>query len=194
MRVLVVYCHPRADSYAAALRDAACSALAAGGHAVELADLYAENFRPVMDAAERGRYHDPAANMQGIEAEIARLKRAEAIVFVYPTWWYGMPAMLKGWFDRVWAPGIVFEINGGVIKPLLTDMRHVVAVTTMGAPWWFAWFMGHPGRMFLSRGVRAICAHGCRFTWRAHDRMDSSTPESRAAFLEKIRRTFESFQ
>ena len=87
----------------------------------------------------------------------------------------------------------VFDINGGVIKPLLTNVKHVVAVTTMGAPWWFAWYMGHPGRMFLSRGVRAICAKGCRFTWLAHDRMDSSTPESRAAFLAKVRRTFAEF-
>jgi putative NADPH-quinone reductase len=193
MNVLVVYCHPRADSFAAALRDAVVGALGAAGHAVELADLYAEGFDPVMGSEERGRYHDVSENTQGIEREIARLKRAEAIVFVYPTWWYGMPAMLKGWFDRVWAPGVTFEINGGVIRPLLTGVRCVAAVTTMGAPWWFAWFMGHPGRMFLSRGVRAICGRGCRFKWLAHDRMDSSTPESRAAFLEKVRRTFEAF-
>ncbi len=193
MNVLVVYCHPRADSYAAALRDATCKTLLGRGHAVDLLDLYAESFDPVMGAEERGRYHDTGANTRGIEAHIARLKAAEAIVFVYPTWWYGMPAMLKGWFDRVWAPGVVFDINGGVIRPLLTNVKHVVAVTTMGAPWWFAWYMGHPGRMFLSRGVRAICAPGCRFTWRAHDKMDSSTPESRAAFLAKTRRTFASF-
>lgn len=193
MKILVVYCHPRADSYAAALRDAVCTTLAARGHAVDLLDLYAEGFRPVMDADERGRYNDPAVNRQGIEDQIERLLRAEALVFVYPTWWYGMPAMLKGWFDRVWAPGVVFDINGGVIRPLLTGVRHVAAVTTMGAPWWFAWFMGHPGRMFLSRGVRAVCGRGCRFTWLAHDRMDSSTPETRARFLAKVRRTFEAF-
>lgn len=186
MKVLLVYCHPRADSYAAALRDAAREALQGAGHAVDLLDLYAEKFDPVMDADARGRYHDTARNTEGIESHIARLRAADAIVFVYPTWWYGLPAMLKGWFDRVWAPGIVFDINGGVIRPLLTNVRKVAAVTTMGAPWWFAWFMGHPGRMFLSRGVRAICGRGCRFLWLAHDRMDSSTPESRAAFLAKV--------
>ncbi|MBI1246040.1 MAG: flavodoxin family protein [Alphaproteobacteria bacterium] len=193
MNVLIVYCHPREGSYAAALRDATRETLAASGHDVDLLDLYAENFQPVMNAAERGRYHDTATNRTGIESEIARLLRAEALVFVYPTWWYGMPAMLKGWFDRIWAPGIVFDINGGVIRPLLTGVRHVAAVTTMGAPWWFAWFMGHPGRMFLSRGVRAVCGRGCRFTWLAHDRMDSSTPESRTRFLAKVRRTLSNF-
>lgn len=193
MKVLLVYCHPRADSFSAALRDAVHETLRAGGHAVDLFDLYAERFQPVMDAAERGRYNDPAVNRQGIEDGIARLLRAEMLVFVYPTWWYGMPAMLKGWFDRVWAPGVVFDINGGVIRPLLTGVRHVAAVTTMGAPWWFAWFMGHPGRMFLSRGVRAVCAPGCRFTWLAHDRMDSSTPESRSRFLAKVKRAFARF-
>jgi hypothetical protein len=63
----------------------------------------------------------------------------------------------------------------------------------MGAPWWFAWFVGHPGRMFLSRGLRAICAPRCSFTWRALDRMDATTPAQRQVFLEKVRKTFEKF-
>ena len=128
MNVLLVYCHPRADSYAASLRDEARAALEGAGHAVDLLDLYAEGFDPVMDADERGRYHDTARNTEGIESHIARLRAADALVFVYPTWWYGMPAMLKGWFDRVWAPGVVFDINGGVIRPLLTNVRKVGVV------------------------------------------------------------------
>ena len=193
MKILVVYCHPRADSYVHALKDAVVETLAAAGHEIDLLDLYAENFQPVLTADERARYNDIASNRQGIESDVARLQRAEALVFVYPTWWYGLPAMLKGWFDRVWAPGVAFDINGGVIRPLLTGVKRVGVVTTMGAPWWFAWFMGHPGRMFLSRGLRAICGPGCGFVWRAHDKMDSSTPATRAAFLARVRETFARF-
>lgn len=190
MKILLVYAHPRADSFCHALKETAAGALRENGHAVDVLDLYAEGFRAEMTAEERGAYHTEGANLAGIESYVARLKAAEALVFVYPTWWYGLPAILKGWFDRVWAPGVVFEINGGVIKALLTNVRAIHVVSTMGAPWWFAWAMGHPGRMFLRLGVKRMCAPGCRFTWRAHDRMDSSTPESRAAFLARVERDF----
>ena len=193
MNVLVVYCHPRRDSFVHALKDTVVAALGKAGHAVAVADLYAENFQPVMTAQERFDYHDVEKNRIGIENEIERLQQAQALVFVYPTWWYGLPAMLKGWFDRVWAPGVAFDINGGVIRPLMGNIETVAVVTTMGAPWWFSWYMGHPGRMFLSRGLRAMCKPGCRFLWRGLGRMDSRTLEQRTAFLEKVRRTFEKF-
>lgn len=190
MKVLLVYAHPRADSFCHALKETAAAALRKNGHAVDVLDLYAEGFRAEMSAEERGTYHTEGANIAGLETQVARLKSAEALVFVYPTWWYGLPAILKGWFDRVWAPGVVFEINGGVIKALLTNVRAIHVVSTMGAPWWFAWAMGHPGRMFLRLGVKRMCAKRCRFSWRAHDRIDSSTPETRAAFLARVERDF----
>ena len=190
MNFLLVYAHPRPDSFCHALKETAVAALRSNGHTVDVLDLYAEGFRAELSAQERADYHTPGANIVGIEDHVARLKAADALVFVYPTWWYGQPAILKGWFDRVWAPGVVFDINGGVIKPLLTNVRAIHVVSTMGAPWWFAWLMGHPGRMFLRLGVKRMCAAGCRFTWRAHDRMDSSTPESRAKFLARVARDF----
>jgi NAD(P)H dehydrogenase (quinone) len=190
VKFLVVYAHPRADSYCHALKETVAATLRKGGHAVDVLDLYAEDFRAEMSAEERGAYHTEGANLAGIESHVARLKAADALVFVYPTWWYGLPAILKGWFDRVWAPGVVFEINGGVIRALLTNVRAIHVVSTMGAPWWFAWMMGHPGRLFLRLGVKRMCAKGCRFSWRAHDRIDSSTPDSRAAFLARVARDF----
>jgi NAD(P)H dehydrogenase (quinone) len=193
MKVLVVYCHPRTDSFAHALKDTVVAALGKAGHDVDLMDLYGENFQPILTAEERARYNDATCNQVGIEADIARLKQVQALVFVYPTWWYGLPAMLKGWFDRVWAPGVAFEINDGVVRPMMLNIGTVAAVTTMGAPWWFSWYMGHPGRMFLSRGLRALCKPGCRFIWRGLDRIDSATPAQRQNFLEKLRRTFEKF-
>ena len=117
MRILIVYAHPRADSLAAALRDATKSALEARGHEVELRDLYAEGFQPAMSAEERGRHHDVPRNLDGIEDHVASLQRAEALVLVHPTWWYGMPAMLKGWFDRIWVPGVAFRLGDGPIEP-----------------------------------------------------------------------------
>ncbi len=137
MRVLVVYCHPRPDSFSAALRDAAVDGLTAAGHAVKVRDLYAEGFDPVLPSRQRGAYFDEAENVIGLEDHVAALRRVEGLVLVYPTWWFGMPAMLKGWFDRVWLPGVAFRLGGPkVMKPLLTDLRRIGVVTTYGSPWW----------------------------------------------------------
>ena len=66
------------------------------------------------------------------------LRRADGILFCFPHWWFSMPAMLKGYFDRVWGPGIAFEhdLAGGRIKPLLTNVKVFGVVTSYGAPWW----------------------------------------------------------
>jgi NAD(P)H dehydrogenase (quinone) len=139
MKVLMIACHPRADSYSAALREAAWEALTAAGHEVRLRDLHASGFVPVMSAEEHRVTNMPGANEAAVAQEAADLRWAEALVLVYPTWWYGMPAMLKGWFDRVWLPGIAFRIGPGAIEPLLTHIRRIAVVTTYGSPLWLLW-------------------------------------------------------
>ena len=94
MRVLLIHCHPRSDSFCAALREAATDALRSAGHDVEIRDLYAEGFDPVLDAQERSRYYDQGVHRPEVASHVASLRRAEALVLVYPTWWFGPPAML----------------------------------------------------------------------------------------------------
>ena len=132
MRVLVIHCHPRSDSFGAAVRDAAVAGLTASGHAVELRDLYAEGFYPVLSSHQRGVYFDATESVRGLEDHVAALRRAEGLVLVYPTWWFGPPAMLKGWLDRVWLPGVAFQLGGPkVMVPLLTDIRRIGVVTDL---------------------------------------------------------------
>ncbi|MFN3447191.1 MAG: NAD(P)H-dependent oxidoreductase [Roseococcus sp.] len=188
MRVLMVYCHPREDSFCAALRDAALEALRAKGHEVELRDLYAEGFDPVLSAEERGVYHDLARNTTGIEAEVAQLRRAEALLLVYPTWWYGMPAMLKGWFDRVWVPGVTFTLGAGAIEPRLTNIRRLGVVTTYGSPWWLLLYLGWPDRRVIAGGVRRLMAKGCRVDWLSLNRMDHRGQAERERFILTVKR------
>jgi putative NADPH-quinone reductase len=190
MRVLVVYCHPRADSFCASLRDAVTAGLGEAGHAVDLLDLYAEGFVPALSAEERGRYHDERGNTAGIEDHVARLREAEALVLVYPTWWYGMPAMLKGWFDRVWVPGVSFRLGAGAIEPLLTNIRRIAVVTTYGSPRWLLWVIGHPDRKLVGRGLRRLCARGCTLEWHAQHRMDQVPRTTLAAFGEGVAARF----
>ncbi len=101
-----------------------------------------------------------------------------------------MPAMLKGYFDRVWGPGIAFEHDraGGRIRPLLTHIKLFGVVTSYGSPWWLVrWIAGDPGRKVLMRGLRPMCGLRATAFYLAHYDMDRSTPSSRAAFLARVR-------
>ena len=101
MRVLVISAHPVETSFSAALREDCVTTLVAAGHEVEELDLYARGFDPVLRREERLAYHDLERNREGVAFEVEQLLRAEALVLVYPVWNYGFPAILKGYFDRV---------------------------------------------------------------------------------------------
>lgn len=189
MKLLIVYSHPVPESFNAAVRDTALEALKRGGHEVRLIDLHAEGFDPVMSAGERRDYHSEGLNETPVRDHIAQIRWAEGLVFIYPTWWYGLPAMLKGWLDRVWVPHVTFTLPAGSepLRANMTNIRLLAGITTCGAPWWWTKVVGEPGRKTILRGIRAICHRRCRTFWLAHYKMDESTPETRAAFLARVR-------
>jgi NAD(P)H dehydrogenase (quinone) len=193
MRALLVYCHPQTGSFSAAVRDRALAGLAAAGHETRVLDLYGMGFDPVLSPQGRADYHTPGLNEEAVAEHLAAVRWCEALIFVYPTWWYGPPAMLKGWLDRVWVPYATFEMPkpGKPIGRVLTNIRFIAAVSTLGSPWW--WWkvgMGEPGRRILLRGLSVLCAPGCRTLWLALHRMDSVSEAKRAGFLAKVERTF----
>src|ERR1041384_3921694 len=108
MRVLVVYAHPLSDSCAVVWRESVVQRLHAAGHEVDHCDLYAERFDPVLTPAERRAYNTPHPDLSAVDTHVARLRAAEALVLGFPTWWYGMPAILKCWFDRGRGTGVAF--------------------------------------------------------------------------------------
>lgn len=189
MRALVIYCHPNPESFTAAVRDTVVSGLERGGAKVRVIDLYGERFEASLSAAELADYEDEAVNCAPVQAHVDALMWCDTLVFVYPTWWYGLPARLKGWLDRVLVPGVAFLMpaaDHADIRPGLTNVTAIAAYTTCGASRWLTALVGAPGRRTLLRGVRAICARRCRTSFAAHYLMDSSTPESRAAHLQTV--------
>jgi putative NADPH-quinone reductase len=190
MRVLTIYCHPVPDSLVAAARDRALAGLAAGGHEVRSTDLYADAFEPAMSAEERTTHRDP-----GVAPVLQRyaddLRWAEALVLIYPTWWSGQPAMLKGWIDRVWVAGVAWELPDGanVIRPLLRDLRRIVVVTTHGSGKLTNALEGEAGKRTAFRSIRAMCSRRTRTTWCALYGVDRSDESERRAFLERVERT-----
>jgi putative NADPH-quinone reductase len=84
----------------------------------------------------------------------------------FPTWWFSFPAILKGWFDRVWAPGIAYDhaTDLGPIKPRLHKLKKVLVVTSLGSPWWVDWLvMRQPVKRVLKTAILGTCAPNCRF-------------------------------
>ncbi|HMN71175.1 MAG TPA: NAD(P)H-dependent oxidoreductase [Rhodoblastus sp.] len=189
MKCLVALAHPLNDSFCASLARDVCDELRKGGAEVAFVDLYARDFDPRLTGLERKAYYG-AADTTGVQTELAELLQAEALVLVFPTWWFGFPAILKGWFDRVWAPGHAYDHSAdlGSIRPRLAGLRDVLAITTMGSPAWVDLFvMRRPVRRILKYALLGVCAPRCRFrmaTLYRAERLDASQAE---LFRAKVR-------
>jgi NAD(P)H dehydrogenase (quinone) len=106
MKVLVVFDHPRRDSFCGVVLDAFAAGLSEAGHRAEIADLHREGFDPRMIPEDEPDWDDDATRYSdAVLAEQARIARNEALAFVFPVWWWSVPAMTKGWIDRVWNNG-----------------------------------------------------------------------------------------
>jgi NAD(P)H dehydrogenase (quinone) len=196
VKILLVHANPVPESFGAALHQTVLEALRRAGHEVRDLDLYAEGFQPVLDARERRAYDTPGENEAGVRAHVDALRWADALVLVFPTWWYGLPAILKGWFDRVWLPGVAFHVpeGGGTIRPGLANLRKLGVVTTAGSPRWFLkLWMRDPVKALLLRGIKRLMARGADHLWLVHYAIDGSTPKSRARFLARVSAAFEKF-
>ncbi|MBV9219966.1 MAG: NAD(P)H-dependent oxidoreductase [Methylobacteriaceae bacterium] len=188
MRVLYIYCHPLPESFHSAIRTAALTGLSAARHEVDQLDLYAEHFDPVLSEEARRRYHDPARNRQGLEAYIARLSAAEGLIVQFPTWCFGPPAMLKGFFDKLLMPGVAFDMSDPMnIRPSLGHIRKLAGIVTYGQPWWTAFIMADPPRKLVKRYLRWFIARNARADFHALYHMNVAGADARTAFIHRVR-------
>ncbi len=195
MHVLVLFAHPLVDSFAAALHEAVVAALREAGHEVDDCDLYASGFEPVMTAAERRAHNTPNPDFSAVESHVERLRAADAVVLCFPVWWYGMPAILKGYFDRVWINGVAFHLRaGGKIEPGLHRLNKLWVVCTYGAPWWLIKLvLRDPVRGVIHTGIRGLCTRHVKTRFLALYSIESKTSADTTRFLEKVRRAFGQF-
>jgi len=193
MRVLLLHAHPVTESYGGALHRQTRAALQAAGHTVDDCDLYAEGFDPVMSRHDRLVYHDFPQNTDLVKGYCDRLLATEALVIVTPVWNFGFPAMLKGYFDRVWVPGISFDLVDGKVTSKLRHIKKLGAVLTYGATPFRAFAAGNPPKKIVKRVIRAQINPVSPVTFLAHYDMNNSTDETRARFLKKVTVTMERF-
>lgn len=193
MNILVLYAHPVETSFNAGLHRTIVERLTAAGHAVDDCDLYAEDFDPRLTRAERLGYHNQRGAGDAAAGYVERLLRAEALVLSYPVWNFGFPAMLKGFFDRVFLPGVSFRLVDGKVQPSLHNISKLAAVTTYGGSRFRAMLMGDPPRKLVNRMLRATIKPGASVSYLAHYSMNLSTDETRRAFMAKVGASMDAF-
>jgi putative NADPH-quinone reductase len=191
MRALVTWAHPPGDELGRRLRDTTVAALTRAGHQVELADLYADEFEPVMGTEEWRAYRrmEPALDDR-TRAYAAALARSEILVFGYPSRWLGVPALLKGFLDRVFVPGVAFHLDSTShrVRPGLLHVRHLVVVTTHDAPRAQVAALRDAGRRTILRTLRLACGRRCRSTWLALYGAAAAGAADEAAFVARVDR------
>ena len=191
MRVLVISAHPSRTSFVAALHARVRETLAAKGHEIDDLDLCAERFDPVMPRESLADYSDVGANTRGVEAHVARVRAADALALTYPIWCDGLPAILQGYFQRVFLPGVAFTIDAQhAFHRNLQNIRRLAAVCTYGAPESAIAASGDPPRRFICNHIGGLIAPDAAIEFLACYDMNHSTLPQRQAFLERVAAVF----
>ncbi len=194
MKVLVVLAHPSQESFVSFLSSEVIAELGSGGHEVRHHDLWAENFNPLFTPYERlnhvGDVAEKLQHLPELRQHIEDLQWCDTLVLVYPTWWSGQPAMLKGWFDRVLMNGVAWVLPEGAarIRPLLTNVRRLVVVTTHGSSKLVNALEGESGKRTVFRSVRLMLHRRVRCEWIAMYGVDNATLKQREKFSSHVRR------
>jgi NAD(P)H dehydrogenase (quinone) len=186
MNILIVYAHPNEKSFNRGVLEAVSAGLNEAGHTIKVKDLYAENFDPVLTA------DDLAALQQGntpehIQREQDMLSWADGLVFIYPLWWFGRPAILKGWFDTVLTNGFAFSFSDKGLTGLLKHKKALVLITAGGQK---EYFVENDAESLLHRpmtdGTLSFCGIE-KIEHQVYYNIPASTDEERQTILDEVR-------
>ena len=136
MKVAIIFNHPYEGSYCNAILEATLNGLTKANHQVDVLHLDQDGFNPVMTAADLKAFRDRRAIDPQVLSYKQRLDSAQHLIFIFPVWWEVMPAMMKGFIDKVMFPGLAYDYkaNGYGMFPLLKDVKGVTVITTMNTP------------------------------------------------------------
>jgi NAD(P)H dehydrogenase (quinone) len=194
LRVLVVFAHPLETSFVSALHARVVEVLRACGHGVDDLDLYAEKFDPVMSRDALLHYVDTSANTREVEGYVERLRAAEALVLVFPVWFDGLPAILQGYFQRVFLPGVATRLDeAGLFHPNLHHIKRMAAVCAYGEGRRDVAAKHDPPQRFVRDNIGALIDPKGPFQYLALYNMDFNAAARRAAFMRRLTRAFESW-
>ena len=166
MNVLIVYAHPEPQSLSASLKNLAVNVLTEAGHSVQVSDLYAMNWKPMIDGddfldrfnpdrldiiTESGKAFAEGSQTNDVIVEQEKLRWADAVIFQFPYWWFSMPAIMKGWVERVFAYGFAYGVGGNnrwrYGEGNLKGKRAMLSIT-----------IGGPEKDYSERGINGAIA------------------------------------
>lgn len=193
MNTAIVFNHPYEGSYCRAMLRATTRGLVRGGHQVDLIHLDEDGFNPVMTAADLLAFRAKAPVDPQVLAYQQRLERADHLVFIFPIWWELMPALTKGFIDKVISPGVAYDYTNGentLMRPLWKNLRGVTILTTMNTPGWLYWLV-------FSNAIKKALLWGTFFKmgyrnlkWLSFNGVKGASKAKRERWLEQIERRF----
>ena len=139
MKVVIVFNHPYDGSFCNAILQSVTKGLVKGNHQIDLIHLDKDNFNPVMKAGDLKGFRDKKPLDPKVLEYSDKIKNAEHIIFIFPIWWELMPAMTKGFVDKVIFPGVAYDYKNADntrMKPLWNNLKGVTMITTMNTPNW----------------------------------------------------------
>lgn len=193
MKVFLLYAHPVETSFNAAVHEAALLGLSKAGHKVDDCDLYKEGFQPLLTRHERLFYHDESKNREPVDEYVSRLQSAEAMVIISPVWNFGFPAILKGFFDRVFLPGVSFNMPDGKVRPALKNITKITACLTYGTSRLYATLAGDPPRKVINRALRFTIKPGASVKFISLYDLNRVTPPQLGCHLQRVEKKLSAF-
>lgn len=196
MRVAIVFNHPYEKSYCSAILEAVTTGLQKGKHHVDLIHLDNDNFNPVMSKEDLKAFIDHSPIDPQVIDYTNRLKNADHLIFIFPIWWDLMPAMTKGFIDRVLSPGIVYDHHprGFGLIPLLKNLKGVTIITTMNKPRiMYSLLIGNLIRKAMLRSVFKTMGYK-NLSWISHNMVKSVTHKKRVKWLNDLEKRFTDFR
>ncbi len=181
-RILVILGHPSSNSFCSALADSYAEAARQAGHEVKLLRLGALTFDVVL--------HEGFKKIQTLESDLVQaqedIRWAEHLCFVFPIWWGGVPALLKGFLDRAFLPGFAFKYRAGAAFPdqLLKGRSAHMLATMDTPPWYFKWIYRMPGIHQMRKTTLEFCGIKPVKVFSLGPVLDSK-PAQREAWLQK---------
>ena len=195
MKVTIVFNHPYEGSYCNAILNAVIKGLQKANHEIDLIHLDKDNFNPVMTSADLKAFIDKKPIDPKVIEYKQRLEQADHLVFIFPIWWELMPALTKGFIDKVIFPGVAYDYMNAsniLMKPLLTNIKSVTMITTMNTPNWLYWLLfGNAIKKAMLLGTFFKMGYKNR-KWISFNRVKMVTQEKRTAWLTKLESRFAS--
>ncbi|RCU43883.1 flavodoxin family protein [Chryseobacterium lacus] len=195
MRTAIVFNHPNEGSYCNAILNAVTTGLQKANHEIDLMHLDNDGFNPVMSKADLKAF----VNHKPIDPQVTdynnRLEKADHLIFIFPIWWDLMPAMTKGFIDRVLSPGVVYDHHprGFGLVPLLKKLKSITIITTMNKPKiMYSLLIGNLIRKAMLRSVFKTMGYK-NLNWISFTSVKSVSQEKRAEWLSNLENRFSKF-